>query len=131
MTRDELIAALEKATGADRDLDANIGKVAGWLKTGWAANRWWAPDVAARARKAKKTPGSFGVLPLDLPKFTASIDAALTLVPDDACWGVSRPRQPDMSGKQFWASIHGGHPGGRGATPSIALCIAALKARPE
>ena len=127
MTRDELIAALEKATGADRDLDANIGKVAGWLKTGWAANRWWAPDVAARARKAKKTPGSFGVLPLDLPKFTASIDAAVSLVPNGWEWCVYGAGGSDVwlpEGLRAQQMTYA-------ATPAIALCIAALKARPE
>lgn len=62
------------------------------------------------------------------PRFTASIDAALTLVPDNAFWSLSVPKQPDMSGKRYWASLHAGKPGARGATPAIALCIAALKA---
>lgn len=106
MTKSELISALEAATGPSRSLDDVIDLLA--LENGWRDERIMCPDTT--------------------PRYTASLDAALTLI-GDTCWAVSRPRQPDMSGKQFWASSRIGMPGGRGSNPAIATCIAALKAR--
>lgn len=122
MTLPEIIAALEAADGPDWDLNAGIARALGWelIEVSHTAGRtgaWKKPN---------------GELMYAAPFFTASLDAALTLVPDDANWGVSTPRQPNMSGKRYWASLHGygGKPTGTyGATPAIALCIAALKAR--
>ena len=68
------------------------------------------------------------------PPYTASIDAALTLVPDEwaSWWALGRGlvsayyahlrRYPD-SGAEY-QTIEG-----NGATPALALCIAAIKAR--
>lgn len=105
---DDLIARLEKATGPDRDLDHAI-------------------DTAL-----------LGEWTYYAPEYTASIDAALTLVPNGYRWLVRK-----HDGSKTWA-------GGKGAksfanvyadehespmyeawtqTPALALCIAALKAR--
>ena len=113
-TLEELIARLEAATGPSRKLDATIDI---------AVNGGTAADLAYVLEDVERT--------LRPHRYTASIDAAMTLVPDDACWTVSVPRQPDMSGKRYWASLRSNHPGARGSTPAIALCIAALKARSQ
>lgn len=119
MTRSELIAALERATGPNYDLDALI-----WNAIG-------RPDTRTHD-------GTPCVL-----TYTASIDAAMTLVPEG--WAIERiqiwPGQrpyvslwecgQDRDGK-WWHSAGAKKNHQRldvdGATPAIALCIAALKA---
>lgn len=99
----ELIERLEKATGHQRCFDAAIWEV------------------------VKGTPAALGGQdPLRFPpEYTASIDAALTLVPP---WSWRVGNLP--SGRAFadlgtQASLQCVE----GVTPAIALCIAALKAR--
>src|SRR5690606_8792956 len=72
MDMNDLIAKLEKATGPDRELDAKLAFVNG----AWAAGvdegvPWvqWAKNTAVEIND-------------ELPRYTASIDAALALVPD-------------------------------------------------
>lgn len=91
----DLIARLEAATGPDRELDAEIADAV-----------------------------EFDPTCLHSPAYTASIDAAMTLVPPDTgIWGVAK------LGDQYTA--HAGNPDHEGATPALALCIAALRARME
>ena len=102
MTLDRLIAALEKATGPSRMLDREI----------------------CEARKIEPPAGMYG-----FDRYTSSIDAALTLVPDGCGWCADAlpPRDP-------WAQIVKGGAttaASHGATAAIALCIAALKARSD
>lgn len=96
---DELIERLEKATGPNFALEQDI-----WCEI-------FAPDAVA--------------IPLDLkpPSYTASIDAALTLVPKGSTW--------DLTFDDYLiACVGNGHNTGKhDTTPAIALCIAALKAR--
>lgn len=116
----DLIARLEKATGADRELDEKIALLAGW-KT--AANgEVWVSPTAFPAR--------------ELPHFTSSIDVALTLVPEGV--GLKLERYWLSSGEAWSAVLStGGIPSNPARqfvsedakTPAIALCIAALKAR--
>lgn len=121
MTLSELIAALEAADGPSRQLDAQIALSHGWdvvpirEKGGRTWDRWYRPHAGKR-------------YPVRLPLYTASIDAALTLVPKGFAWdlrgnrngdGFARLSAPDGSS----GFIH------FAATPAHALCIAALKAR--
>jgi hypothetical protein len=117
----DLIERLEKATGPDRELDAKLAFVNG----AWAAGvdegvPWvqWAKNTAVEIND-------------ELPRYTASIDAALTLVPEGwewelysnppSAWLCERGYDPDTyNGKTALASTK---------SPAIALCIAALKAR--
>jgi len=106
MTAEQLIAALEAADGARYVLDQAIAKLV------------LPADILAR------------VVP---PPYTASIDAALTLVPEGLRWRVSGVPAADKAfascatgsimdpATKEWDGIH--------ATPAIALCTAALKAR--
>ena len=67
------------------------------------------------------------------PRFTASLDAAMTLVPEGWSWDIST--RPDSSGgvvylhspdRTKWRDR-----GGFAATPELALCAAALRARKD
>jgi hypothetical protein len=63
------------------------------------------------------------------PEYTASIDATLTLVPD--CRHTELAMQDRHSGRWKWV-LRGGYgvrSEARGATPALALCAAALRAR--
>lgn len=149
MTREELIAALEAAEGPSRELDL-------WV---------WAQFEPVRARIIDGVLHEFAsyfvkrgncYLPFDpldsrAPRYTASLDAAMTLVPDG--WLVSIYEQPwGPSGSLFTVTLRtrdaryetmAGQGGeevllveGREAsgiqrpTLPLALAIAALKARP-
>jgi len=145
MTLDEIIERLEKATGPDAKLDVEI----------WAAlyapsafilrspfnGEWCAFEddnpkghlVETRGKPKMRTP------------YTSSIDAALTLVPEG--YAVERitywPKQPSSAdiietrlghdGQYYHggSAIEGAWGSWRadGATPALALCIAALKAQ--
>ena len=117
MTIEELIAALERAEGPSRELELRIAR-----------------DVLD-----SEPLGHAAGLPDDLllfqpeygpwPHYTASIDAALWLVPKGVGWGVKK----QQNGEFAWCDgdiARAGNVAVRGgATPAIALCIAALKAR--
>lgn len=113
----ELIERLEKATGPDRELDRDIARALGGkypTQDGkgdyieWAVNDGW-----------KK-----------LRAFTASIDAALTLVGPDQSWVVHGPWTNGRYCAGVALTIGGAWDDDQaGATAAIALCIAALKAR--
>lgn len=119
-----LIARLEKATGPDRELGNAVLLVSGWTMDeqgdGPARSIFWV------------SPGRDYDCYNDgyQPNPTASIDAALTLVPDVRWdWSVwhlcghehgAMIKAPDLS---QWSCDKGA------ITPAIALCIAALKAR--
>jgi hypothetical protein len=104
MTRTDLIAALESASGPSRELDAEI--------------------------YAALNPLYYSASPNDendfVPSVTASLDAAVTLVPDGLDWEVKTA--PHRKGgiarvvsmeRTTWAEA---------ATPTMALCIACIKA---
>lgn len=98
MTKDELIAALEAATGPSFVLDLSI---------------------------------AFYVRPADIAQtlgprpYTASIDAAMTLVPERWQWVLDGGDTPSraclLDRGERCVDV-------TGATPAIALCIAALRA---
>ena len=96
-----LIAALQDATEGSRELDERIA-----LYVGWAVQ----PDGQAQA---------------GIPAYSTSLDAALTLVPDNASWLV-RKTTDVFDGKPMHGAV-GSH-GSRAATPALAMCCAALRA---
>jgi hypothetical protein len=101
MTLEELIAALRAATGPAYVLDEAIDK--------YAVTLGLPPRVVP-------------------PPYTASIDAALTLVPATCGWGVPFGPFAQHDGAQWWQAEVGAAEA-MAATPAIALCIAALRAR--
>ncbi len=110
----DLIARLEAAEGPDRGLDAEIARLKGYE----VHDKLWVRVTSYDGHeKGALSP---------LPHYTASIDAALTLVPEG--WGWSFGQTPTDEGVEYHAQVNW-EPIVAGGTPAIALCIAALKAR--
>lgn len=111
-----LIERLEAATGPDRELDAEIAILAGGLPHGEHFPRPDGSIVSYLPDKPKHITRS--------KHYTASLDDALTLVPEGWDWTLDRVND----GLTISARC-GTHDQFFGATPAIALTIAALKAR--
>jgi hypothetical protein len=124
MTDPTLIADLEAATGPSRELDARI-------------HRAVTPELADTLTGGETgSPGTGWLVggdhaqPTEAPPYMASLDAAVSLVPEGMDWRTGFDNEgPGRRGSAFvrppgqttgWAF---------GATPALALCIAALKAR--
>lgn len=125
------------ASGPDRELDAEIWlavtpgatrkatiiperKVDGKLRRGWTID---------------ETREACGHL-IIVPAYTASIDAALTLVPEGRSWTITDPANADGNRSVFGhpsrchASVEGSpNQFDYGATPALALTAASLMAR--
>lgn len=106
----ELISLLEEAKGPDRNIDRHI-----YFLVLPVARECW-PHWTTLQRDQI------------CPRYTESIDAALTLVAEGDCWliaygGFARITRGELNEEQqVWsASLKAG--------PAIALCIAAMKAR--
>lgn len=108
----ELIARIEAARGPDRGLDCRI----------WCAVERQNFDVC------QQVVPNFGEWLA--PSYTASIDAALTLVPDGKLFAVETYDNAGVYPVHVRASAWvQGAPRCFAATPALALCAAALKAR--
>jgi hypothetical protein len=129
MTAAELIALAERVeglTGPCRETDEAIRYAIGWRA---AHGRWYSPDDAALSRRRKV--GLLNFQPSQTPgPFTASLDAALGLVPSGWVWTVNTFRDG-------MASAYCMHPSGEtvrherkyAPTPALALTAAALRAK--
>lgn len=126
-----LIEKIEAATAVQDDggyaLDGEIAKLIGWTyryrdvthKWGWCR-----PGTTTH----------FDAMP---PAFTTKIDAAMTLVPNDCGFVMHGPiGKPPCVALQFGnedhpapKSVDGWGDYSKGATPALALCSAALRAR--
>lgn len=128
----ELAERVEQASGPERDLDAEIalaitGNTAQLSEGG---NMIWCGGWHSVLADLPAVPWSGRWV--QVARYTASLDAALTLVPDTHCWAlfVGRlatqaaywRRAEDESAATTWVVA---------ATPSLALCAAALRARAE
>ena len=117
---DSLIAELEAAAEGNRELDYAIAKEMGWQFSGehtFKEHGFFWRDATTDEWK-------------QLPRWSTSLDAALTLVPEGFVWRVSTDFGPiawaAVSGHKgiFWADTKS-----EALTAALALCIAALKAR--
>ena len=117
----------EQAAEPDRELDVAIARALSWkplYRDDYS--KWWSPAAVEDSRARKRSILHHPTQPL--PAFTASLDAAIALVPEG--W--------------TWARFHGGvvecmtlnGPGnsilferGEGVSAALALCAAALRAR--
>lgn len=125
----ELAECCEKATGPDRELDVAIFQAIGAPVPFQFANKLIALEFndienAYFARVSDDMQVRYSP-----PAYTASPDAAMTLVPED--WSVQVTHRSD--GKGF---VEAWHPAfvsmvetGMCASPALALCAAALRAR--
>lgn len=125
---DDLIARLGKLSGPDRECDAQIA-----LATNEVPSEGHRPCAAVDV-------GTFGVGSYGYwkaPAYTASIDAAMTLVPEGHIADTQERRMNSAlfeRAEESWAQIESIDGGGTlsdatAQTVAIALCIAALKAR--
>ena len=116
MIHAELISALEAATGPSRELSHRIAEVVGWVHRENVKNdfKWLSPN------------GQAYLVPLH---FTASLDAALTLVPEDYEWLVEYDEEEYRACVWAVPEREGDGLVCIGATPAIVLCVAALRAR--
>lgn len=107
MTDLSLLADRCEREGPSRDLDKAILRALGFT---WRGMAYWSADDKTMWQGPTQ--------------FTSSLDAAVTLVPADDIWDVTSTGSawcmPQDLGEQ---SI------GRGQTPALALCVAALRAR--
>jgi hypothetical protein len=109
-----LIARVEAATGPDRELDDDAGRAFGWRRLDREA--WFRPGERMATHD-----------PTTLPRFTASLDAAVSLVPAGHRWAIQvlenfKPRA--------WCSKgYTNRPNAVGVTPALALTAAALHAK--
>ncbi|KKN17818.1 hypothetical protein LCGC14_0962000 [marine sediment metagenome] len=120
---DALIADLESAAEGSRELDARIAEEVVWVKGRGDSLRSAGIDFYETAQAMCQ-------------RYTTSLDAALTLVPEGWDWEIA-----DYGGDQdspravLWHGIPAEHVddvkhhGAFGWTPALALCIASLKAR--
>lgn len=113
----------ETATGPDRELDGAIyiavlipAERAGRIDQNGGFVGWWPKDgpyVGAR----------------EVPAYTASLDAALTLVPEGWHWSADSRRFGYVRGRGPQDGAPDPEGWARGtATPALALCAAALRA---
>lgn len=121
----DLIARLEKASGPDRELANEV-----LFACGWKINEYGDEGPTRSIEWVNPDPNGIDYLDGDQPDPTASIDAALTLVPSGKDWLHSRLTDPADGKPYFYASIDESQVH-YGSTPAIAICIAALKARAE
>lgn len=115
----------EAATGPDRELDGEIALASGWTfvkMKGDAQPYWRKPGVTDYFSRERSGP----------PRYTESLDSALTLVPEGMEWLVRTPSKNAISNKtQFYANVGNQVGEAHAETAALALCAAALKARAE
>lgn len=131
-----VMARLETATEPSKDLDADIMVLTADIGLYYRGGEWWYDS-------------SVGQVKVVVPSYTDSIDEALRLLPLSTEYrkiGATVWINPNGRGEaRIWRRIKddqaeggwaigvvpgdSGLPANMGATPAIALCIAALKAR--
>ena len=128
----DIIKMLEEATGGSRELDAEICRIAYWESDGYFSDQddhgeWFIYSYRFGGTAIPKEP---------LPHYTTSLDAALTLVPEG--WtskqifitgAGSKARLKRPSPYALVAPMESYERDRLVATPALALCVAALKAR--
>jgi hypothetical protein len=130
----DLAGRVEAATGADRELDRLIELTLPGVLEHDDTRRFSddprrEPMVISGEGHRDYEPGQ-GYTP---PRYTASLDAAMTLTAASDVWGVSKQECRPGADYYYRASVMPFGPIEWGvsdaATPALALCAAALKAR--
>lgn len=113
----DLIERIEAASGPDRDIDLAID-------LGARPDQW--------AQVCHDDPDSVPTQWCDddeLPRYTASLDAALTLVPEGVKFEIDGGVKNARARASLYPLWHANHVTVLAATPALALSAAALKAR--
>jgi hypothetical protein len=128
----------EAATGPDRELDIAICVAIDWRYDDWEEGERTAREMAARHGMAwlvSRSVEGYNSTWRHLPRYTASLDAAMTLVPEGHKCGVTQ-QDREKASEQWWGELRRGYWTSydkafvaRGATAALALCAAALRAR--
>jgi hypothetical protein len=128
----------EKATGPVRALDVEILVAIDWREPEWEEGERTAREMAERHGLpwlVSRAVEGYNSTWRHLPRLTASIDAAMTLVPEG--W-VLQPGLSEYNQRSWYCGLRSERgAGGRFhtaskapcATPALALCAAALRAR--
>lgn len=121
----ELAERCERATGPDREMDAAIATALGFAPAGAELR-----DGSLSWKKPAQTERGFNYWKWYVHRaatYTASLDAAMTLVPEGHNWAV----ESDSDGVGAWCYDKNAHNTGPqiAATPALALTVAALRAR--
>ena len=126
-----LIAELERATEGSRDLELAIALETNHKATGGQPSWRSIREGVAQDGRQKFLSDTLGYVH-QIPRWTRSLDAALTLVPEQCGWNMN----DDGEGCVFQRVKRAGGPGWPiigncegNTTPALALCIASLKAR--
>lgn len=144
MTTTELIAALEKADAPSRELDAEIAVAFGWGRqsshylningateshTLWLRPGSTSKDLGELIDEMREAGATNALMPDSLPpRYTSSIDAALSLVPEG--WRFVRFEHPRSDEPCLAALVApDGFAKGKAQTPAIAIVIACLRAQ--
>lgn len=124
----ELASRVESATGADRELDALIEVAIGaWPNTFEAEQSGTDEDEWS---VVEREPGGRKVDRFRPERFTASLDAALTLLlPAQRLRGFGEGKSGRWAADIACRDTRRGLAIGQGATPALALTAAALRAR--
>jgi hypothetical protein len=119
-TLDDLIARIESASESSWELDAEIEWTISEFKNlggGWREHK----TTGERERFDYTLPS---------PRFTRSLDAAMTLIPDGSFWTLlTGGSLPEYQADVVFADDCRELVYSLAATPALALCAAALKAR--
>jgi hypothetical protein len=137
MTLNTLADRVEKLSGPDREVDAMIAVALDYgLPPPMGECRASLRMPRASHDYERVEPGHYWLVQMSgmslrsAPLFTASLDAAMTLVPEG--WGRVEYGRYIKPADQFWAQISSDHllEGSENCTtPALALCAAALRAR--
>lgn len=126
----QLVERLEKATEGDWELDKLIYELVNF-PTEWRGFKIVQQWTCANGTYGFKTEdGTRYANCISAPRYTTSIDAALTLVPDGLKWSVGTWSDnfakvgPEGFGPAKFSAENN-------PTPALALCIAALKAQAD
>ena len=134
---------VEALTGPCRETDAKIAVAVDGGEIVWKAANYTMELYPARRHVSKNHVGGYGNAPV--PAYTASLDAAMTLVPDDGftlatvrhLWGdepdqragyaiINKYRRDEgCEGGKLFDATHTGN----AFTPALALTAAALRAK--
>lgn len=122
MALSDLIKQIEGATAPGRDIDVEIALLLGWRRKVEYVKQDEHGEPVRKVFWVVPTGGDYG----KVPRYTSSVDAAMTVVQEVA---------PGIVGGVSWeedgrgAAILGDGTYCQAATPAMALCIAALKAK--
>lgn len=136
-----LIARLREATGASKEFDRAIAKQYGWHRVEPRHSRqrsgaWIAPEdfIGVMSDGSPILDSLHGTtMHRDVPDYTASIDAALTLVPDNVWLEIKTAGVTPGPNERLYPVVEYGANDAdhtvQARTIPLALCIAALLAR--